>query len=1032
MTTRRHSPNTLAIGRWVLCAAFLLVTTLPAAEKVRVYPFGEEDAGSGIDEIVEQTNDVQVPPSQNANGDPVFDAGGEFVPLNAEGEPVYVEGREGAGSLAIDFDGVDDRLTSVPFDPRNFSTFASLSQAWVRPDSEGSGRRQAVWSLGNATGGVGITADGRWELIAVSIIPDTPSNVEVAFDAWTHVAVFRGGNGAELYVNGSLVASGANFWNGVGNVTVGSRTSTAAFFDGTVDDFTIAGFPDFDFDASRDIDFSEDQPSGVFGDVDQDGEVDAADYAVWSENVGFDNGLGGGDGSTLRMGDVDQNGRIDYFDFRIILTEASGGLPDRELDASGVVAADDFFYREPTKTLGPGGGFTLQDYGGGSGSWNGRWVSIGNGIITGEDFNPRERRFMGLTTTGLSANSLNRAFDTSGLADVESIYFGVRFMTSGSPVGRLIINAPADEAAQIGIGIDPGLGFDAQLGPIVEFPLDFVPVVEPGVMHRLVGKLEINAAGDDEILSVWLDPDGEEEGEYELSVEADVLPDAEALTGQLRLDRGTTGGGAIFWDDVAIGTSWEAVTEVTVGRLELRVDTDTGNVTLVNGTTSDFELNFYHLSSASGSLDPQGWTGIGDAAWTRNNPTANLLTESSFEGSRTIAAGAELSLGQAFTPGSALDVVARFGTDGLLFNAAVVDRDEDGVFDHQDNCPRDTNPGQEDGDGDGLGDDCDNCPELANRDQEDFDGDGVGNFCDDEVADTLRDWSTTGTQGENNMFYGYFDVTEDLALGGDGVYEADKFTEFLNDGSEFVTPDAVTWRESPNHWNGAAWDITSAGAPPWTFMARLDVHPNDPDPEAEHWPIRRWTSDRSALVTVLWHTHHQNVACGGNGVTGILYHNDMVVDQASVEGGDNVGVTRAVELSIEVGDTIDLALNSIGPDENNDDGCDGSRNWFLVSEIITEPVFRRGDADATGPVNAPIDITDGVFLLNFLFLGGQAPTCFDAADSDDSGGLEITDAVLLLNFLFLGGRAPSEPFLECGPDPTDDDLDCAAFDNCPD
>ncbi len=85
--------------------------------------------------------------------------------------------------------------------------------------------------------------------------------------------------------------------------------------------------------------------------------------------------------------------------------------------------------------------------------------------------------------------------------------------------------------------------------------------------------------------------------------------------------------------------------------------------------------------------------------------------------------------------------------------------------------------------------------------------------------------------------------------------------------------------------------------------------------------------------------------------------------------------------------------------------------------------FIRGDADRSGV----IDLTDPTFTLNFLFLGGVAPPCRDAADADDSGELDITDASYLINFLFLGGVAPRPPFPAAGPDPTTDDpLTCAA------
>ena len=43
---------------------------------------------------------------------------------------------------------------------------------------------------------------------------------------------------------------------------------------------------------------------------------------------------------------------------------------------------------------------------------------------------------------------------------------------------------------------------------------------------------------------------------------------------------------------------------------------------------------------------------------------------------------------------------------------------------------------------------------------------------------------------------------------------------------------------------------------------------------------------------------------------------------------------------------------------------------------------------------------------------------------DDDGDVNITDAVYLLNFLFIGNRTPPAPFPGCGPDPTAGELNC--------
>ena len=85
-----------------------------------------------------------------------------------------------------------------------------------------------------------------------------------------------------------------------------------------------------------------------------------------------------------------------------------------------------------------------------------------------------------------------------------------------------------------------------------------------------------------------------------------------------------------------------------------------------------------------------------------------------------------------------------------------------------------------------------------------------------------------------------------------------------------------------------------------------------------------------------------------------------------------------------------------------------------------EKKFQRGDANADGRA----DLSDAVFVLNYLFTGGPAPGCLKSADCDDTGVLDLTDGVYLLSLLFLGGAQLPEPFPGCGRDPTQDELTC--------
>ena len=71
-----------------------------------------------------------------------------------------------------------------------------------------------------------------------------------------------------------------------------------------------------------------------------------------------------------------------------------------------------------------------------------------------------------------------------------------------------------------------------------------------------------------------------------------------------------------------------------------------------------------------------------------------------------------------------------------------------------------------------------------------------------------------------------------------------------------------------------------------------------------------------------------------------------------------------------------------------------------------------------------VAINDAVALLNWLFRGGPAPDCEDAADTNDDGDLNLTDAIATLRWLFLGGTAPYPPGpTVCGADPCADGLE---------
>ncbi|MCB2229657.1 hypothetical protein KQH82_03005 [bacterium] len=73
----------------------------------------------------------------------------------------------------------------------------------------------------------------------------------------------------------------------------------------------------------------------------------------------------------------------------------------------------------------------------------------------------------------------------------------------------------------------------------------------------------------------------------------------------------------------------------------------------------------------------------------------------------------------------------------------------------------------------------------------------------------------------------------------------------------------------------------------------------------------------------------------------------------------------------------------------------------------------------TGNVNGDpggnVDLSDLIFFVNYLFLGGGAPACSASANVNGDAGcsVDLSDLIYLVNFLFLGGPSPAVCLPEC-------------------
>jgi Dockerin type I domain len=75
-----------------------------------------------------------------------------------------------------------------------------------------------------------------------------------------------------------------------------------------------------------------------------------------------------------------------------------------------------------------------------------------------------------------------------------------------------------------------------------------------------------------------------------------------------------------------------------------------------------------------------------------------------------------------------------------------------------------------------------------------------------------------------------------------------------------------------------------------------------------------------------------------------------------------------------------------------------------VEIIVTDDISGCGDANSDSEVN----VSDAVFIINFVFVGGAAPEHWEWANVNCDGAINVSDAVWIINYVFVGGAAPCE------------------------
>ncbi|MCB2230942.1 M4 family metallopeptidase [bacterium] len=144
-----------------------------------------------------------------------------------------------------------------------------------------------------------------------------------------------------------------------------------------------------------------------------------------------------------------------------------------------------------------------------------------------------------------------------------------------------------------------------------------------------------------------------------------------------------------------------------------------------------------------------------------------------------------------------------------------------------------------------------------------------------------------------------------------------------------------------------------------------------------------------------------------NAVQGAAY-------SAQLEGTGGTGVKTWADINSDlVGTGLSMSTDGLVSGTPGDTGTiefmaryrdETGSQAFQVLTILVGPPYICGDVNNNqeGP-----DLSDLIYLVNYLFSGGPAPAFMGAADATGEGDVDLSDLIALVNYLFSGGPAPT-------------------------
>jgi len=276
-----------------------------------------------------------------------------------------------------------------------------------------------------------------------------------------------------------------------------------------------------------------------------------------------------------------------------------------------------------------------------------------------------------------------------------------------------------------------------------------------------------------------------------------------------------------------------------------------------------------------------------------------------------------------------------------------------------------------------------------------------------------------------------------------GTIDDYKFSELSNEYAHPIIPDIKVLQESFAIWppyiylkmgnsrgtltiNIIIWgfrfpSLSSDSIPNWQtgMLFDYDIGSNNCDVDFDQQHQSMWMWDVSAPDTVFGLTKIPAIV-GDRAITGWgLSNPTRIYDGQYLDslkywmenlgwGVDNPGVFEDKSIlmadnSFELPGDISLGIwfkwGYLGPI-----GSGGDTNWrrFLYGALHQQGYY-RGDVNKDGKLN----VTDVIYLVNYLFKGGPKPIEFvDQGNVNNDANTNVADVIYIVNYLFKGGPAP--------------------------